>query len=221
MTNTEAYIQSEVSKDIKARVSVHLINSGLLKIAATREEWFTRKNGSQVPFYLDLRLMQSYPELFHTATDAYCAMVDDIDPKTRIAGIPEAGIPIATAVGFQLKAPLIQPRAVVKVDHGISGKTIEGYFKQSDEVIIIDDLVSSGVSKLSELDRFTKAGLIVRRFVVLVDNQGGGIETVREAGVRIDAAMTVSEVVNLANEAGMISAAQRDVVLDFVKPATS
>ena len=128
---------SEVSDQTKQKVAELLFKNGLLQFGE-----FTLKSGALSPFYIDLRKAQSFPELFHAITDAYSELMGDVPEGTLLSGIPEAATSLATAVGYKLNLPLIQPRKVVK-DHGTK-KSIEGEFKDGDHVWVIDDLITKG-----------------------------------------------------------------------------
>ena len=87
---------SQVLESTKQQVAELLVKYGLMKFAGVGEEGFKLKSGIMSPFYIDLRQAQSFPDLFHAITDAYCELIGDFG-KAKISGIPEAGTPLATA----------------------------------------------------------------------------------------------------------------------------
>lgn len=204
-----------VSGVTKQRVASLLVEHGLLKFAVKGEKGFLLKSGLESPFYIDLRQAQSFPDLFHAITDAYCELIGEIPSGYKISGIPEAGTPLATAVGFQTKAPLIQPRKVVK-DHGM-GRSIEGVFEKNDKVIVIDDLITKGDSKIESIKQFSENGLIVERFAVLIDREQGGVKMLAESGVRVDAVMGIRELIDRVSSEGLITPEQTAIVLNFIE----
>ena len=205
---------ASVSFETKQKVATLLMQRGLLKFAAKGEAGFKLKSGIMSPFYIDLRMTQSFPDLFHAVTDAYCELIGKVPEKVKISGIPEAGTPLATAVGFQLNASLVQPRKVIK-DHG-TGRSIEGVFEEGDRVIVVDDLITKGDSKIEAVQQFEDNGLVVERFVVLIDREQGGKETLAAAGFDLDIVMTMHELINLVSDADLISDEQTKTVLDFI-----
>ncbi len=201
---------AKVSNATKRDVALSLYKYGILQFGK-----FTLKSGIVSPFYIDLRVVQSYPEALHSSTAIYAEMVSRLPKKVFLAGIPEAGTPIASAVGYATHRPLIQPRAKIKT-HG-KGKLVEGDWKPGDKVAIIDDLVTKGDSKIESLDVFKKCKLNVVGFYLLLDREMGGKELVEKAGYKVEVAMTVSEVLTILADAKKISRKQCDDMIAFIR----
>lgn len=190
-------------------VAVAIYEARLLKFGE-----FTLKSGLVSPFYLDLRQAQSHPKAFHAIIDVYAEMVEDADEDVFLAGVPEAATPLAAATGYKLNRKLLQPRKVVK-DHGTKS-AVEGDFVEGDRVILIDDLITKGDSKIEAIDQIKGAGLEIERFIVLIDREQGGIDLVKSAGYDIQAAFTVSALIGSLSRQGKISEQQKSVVMDFI-----
>jgi uridine monophosphate synthetase len=203
---------SNVAATTKRQVALTLHEHGILQFGQ-----FTLKSGIISPFYIDMRMLQSYPEALHIVAKVYAEMLADVPADTFLAGIPEAGIPLATAVGYETNRPLIQPRAKLK-DHG-KGKSIEGDWKPGDSVAIIDDLITKGDSKLEALDQFKACDLKVLGFYLLIDREMGGIAIVKQAGYDVTVAMTMSEVFDVLADEGKLSHAERDEMIAFMHSA--
>lgn len=199
----------EVSEQTKNKVAAEFFDSGLLQFGE-----FRLKSGLTSPFYVDLRKAQSHPEAFHAVTAAYMDMIEDADESLLLAGVPEAATPLAAAVGYELKRTLVQPRKEVK-DHGTKS-SIEGDFQAGDKVILLDDLITKGDSKLEAIKQIEAAGLEIDRFIVLVDREQGGLEVVEKAGYEIEAAFTITEIMDSLLEIGKINHQQHKQVLEFV-----
>lgn len=201
---------SKVSNETKQKIAGLFFDCGLLKFGE-----FTLKSGIVSPFYIDLRKAQSFPEAFHAITEAYCEMITDDDQSDLIAGVPEAATPLAAAVGYELKRKLVQPRKVVK-DHGTKS-SIEGDYSEGDYVILIDDLITKGDSKIEAIEQVESAGLKVRKLIVLVDREQGGMEMVQNSGNMIESAFTITELMDTLLELSKISEEQHKQILEFVK----
>ena len=132
----------------------------------------------------------------------------------RLAAIPYAALPIGTAVALELDLPLIYPRKEVK-GYG-TARQIEGEYEPGDRVIVLDDLITTGGSKLAAIEPLKAAGLEVRDVVVLIDREQGGGEELAEAGYRLHAVLRLGEMLNLLVEVGRISAGQREKVAGFL-----
>lgn len=201
---------NQVSDETKRNVALSLHKYGILQFGE-----FKLKSGIIAPFYIDMRLIQSYPEALHDIAAIYAELLKDLPEDILLAGIPEAGIPLATAVGYETRRPLIQPRAKIK-EHG-KGKSIEGNWQPGDKVAIIDDLVTKGDSKIEAIEQFNACGLEVVGFYLLIDREMGGKQLVERAGYQVEIAMTITEVFDILLEAGKLSQAQHDEMMAFTK----
>ncbi len=194
----------------------------LADIGAIQFGRFTLASGKTSPIYVDLRLLASHPEALRQVAYAYAELIRrevGLQPPSsvlRLAAIPYAGLPIGTAVALELGLPLIYPRKEVKA-HG-TARPIEGAFQPGERAVVLDDLITTGGSKLAAIEPLEAAGLVVRDVVVLIDREQGGGEELAEAGYRLLAVLRLSEMLDLLVEAGRISAGQRDEVAAFLWP---
>ena len=111
---------------------------------------FTLASGIKSPIYVDLRLLVSDPAVLGKAGDAYAQLLAQL-PCDRIAGVPYAALPIATAVALATGKPMIYQRKEAK-SYGL-GKLIEGAFQPGERVVSIEDLITSGGSTLKTAEQ--------------------------------------------------------------------
>jgi uridine monophosphate synthetase len=163
--------------------------------------------------YVDLRLLVSDPGLLADVAQAYARVMSTLR-YDRIAAIPYAGLPIGTAVALAVGRPMIFPRKEAKA-HGTK-KTIEGHFEPGETAVVLDDLISSGGSKLEAIEPLEQAGLVVRDVVVLIDREGGGDEELTSAGYQLISVLTLSQIARQLAEDGSVSDAQAQSVLEYV-----
>lgn len=118
---------------------------------------FTWASGLKSPIYTDNRLTISYPEvrqsIFNGMVEQIKLHFKDVDV---IAGTATAGIPHAAWVAQNMELPLIYVRSKPK-DHG-QGNQIEGVLKEGQQVVVIDDLISTGGSVLNAVRAVENAG---------------------------------------------------------------
>lgn len=183
---------------------VDSIAVGLHALGAVRFGEFTLKSGQASPIYLDLRLLVSDPALMRTVARALAGLLAGLSCE-RIAAIPYGGLPIGQAVALETGRPLIYPRREVK-DYGTK-KAIEGAYEPGETVVVLDDLVTTGASKLEAIAPLVEAGLVVKDIVVLVDRGQGGAEELAAHGYALHAVLTLGRLLDALARRGTITAA--------------
>jgi len=86
---------------------------GLLSMGCIRFGEFTLKSGLVSPIYIDLRRLVSFPGWMTQVASAYIRQLKDLT-FDRIAGLPYAALPIATAISLQGNWPMVYPRKTTK-----------------------------------------------------------------------------------------------------------
>lgn len=186
---------------------------GLHDIGAIQFGDFTLQSGIQSPFYLDLRLLVSNPDVLAHAARAFAELLNDVY-HDRLAAIPYAALPIGTAIALQTKVPLIYPRKERKT-YG-TGRAVEGHFVKGETVLVLDDLITTGASKLDAIQPLRDEGLLVRDVAVLIDREGGGREELATQGLTLHSVFRLRDLMTVLHEAGRITAAQQESVERFV-----
>ena len=174
---------------------------GLLEAGCIKFGDFTLKSGLQSPIYIDLRQIISHPKLLADVAQAYLPIVSSLQ-FSRIAGLPYAAIPIATAISLAGNYPMIYPRKEVK-SYGTKAE-IEGEYHAGETVVVIDDLATTGGSKFEAIEKLTDAGLVVKDVVVLVDRQSGAKESLEQAGYSMHAVLTIGQFLDSWEEHGKV-----------------
>lgn len=193
-----------VEGDMRGVADLDTIALGLHSIGAVRFGEFTLKSGQKSPLYIDLRLLVSDPKLMRAVARALAASLSKLS-YDRIAAIPYGGLPIGEAVSLETGKPLIYPRREVK-DHGTK-KAIEGTYNSGETVVVLDDLVTTGASKLEAIEPLLAAGLLVRDIAVLVDREQGGAAELAQRGYRLHAVLGLSQLLEALVRRGRISPA--------------
>lgn len=177
---------------------------------------FTLKDGSSSPVYCDLRLLISDAEALREAGRIYAALLDELD-YDRIAPIPYAGLPLGAAAALETGRPMVFPRKEAKA-YG-AGRRVEGRFEAGETVVLLDDLVSSGASKIEALAPLEAAGLVVKDIVVLVDRRRPGAADLEAAGYRLHAAFRLEDLAADLAAAGDLDEAERAAIAAVVDAA--
>ena len=200
---------------VPARIST--VAQALLDAGCVRFGSFTLKSGEVSPIYLDLRLLVSHPAVMRAVARAYAALLAGLK-FDRLAGLPYAALPIATAISLEMDRPLIYPRRETK-DYGTRAM-IEGTFKAGETIVVIDDLATTGGTKIEAIDKLSMAGLRVNDIVVLVDREQGAANTLAQAGYKMHAVATLTELLHEWRRLDAITEAQYAEVKAYVKRET-
>ncbi len=187
---------------------------GLLSAGCIKFGDFTLKSGLTSPVYIDLRRIISHPKLLADIAQAYLPILSNLQ-FSRIAGLPYAAIPIATAISLAGNYPMIYPRKEAKT-YGTKAE-IEGEYQTGETVVVIDDLATTGGSKFEAIEKLTGGGLIVKDVVVLVDRQSGAKESLAQAGYSMHAALTISQLLEYWEEAGKVGKDKIEETRKFLK----
>jgi len=186
-----------------------LLSAGCIKFGE-----FTLKSGLKSPIYIDLRQIITYPKLLEKIGQAYLPILKELK-FDRIAGLPYAAIPIATAISLAGDYPMIYPRKEAK-SYGTKAE-IEGEYHAGETAVIIDDLATTGGSKFEAIEKLTGAGLVVKDVVVLVDRQSGAKESLAQAGYSMHAVLTITQMLDYWEETGKIDKAKVTETRNFLK----
>jgi uridine monophosphate synthetase len=192
----------------------NLLANGLLEAGCVKFGSFTLKSGLQSPIYIDLRQIISYPKLLEQIGAAYLPLLKDLE-FDRIAGLPYAAIPIATAISLQGNYPMIYPRKEAKT-YGTKAE-IEGEYHAGETVVVIDDLATTGESKFEAIEKLTGAGLVVKDVVVLIDRQSGAKESLKQAGFAMHAVLTITQLLDYWEKTGKVEKDKIEETRKFLK----
>jgi uridine monophosphate synthetase len=205
--------KSQILTSSRGQLILALADIGCVKFGQ-----FTLTSGLQSPIYIDLRLLVSHPGVLRDVARAYAQLLRPLAFE-RLAAIPYAALPIGTAVSLELGCPLIYPRKEAK-GHG-TRRVVEGEFQKGERVVVLDDLITTGASKLEAIAPLEELDLQVEDIVVLIDREQGGREDLEKRGYRLHAVFGLGEMLNVLAQHGRISTTQRDEVKAFLAESQS
>jgi orotate phosphoribosyltransferase len=180
-----------------------LLKTGAIKFGAFRLKLHEKEPDAPLsPIYVDLRVLQSYPDALDTAVAALAELIESHGLKfSKYAGIPVAATPLVALLSHLTRVPMITPREVKT--HG-SGETINGSYTPGEIVLVIDDVVSRADSKLEAIGVLASHGLVVRDVAVLVDREQGGGAQLAAAGYTLHAVLPLSRMLTYWQDSGAI-----------------
>jgi orotate phosphoribosyltransferase len=174
-------------------VSVKQLALQLFRSGSLRYGDFTLSSGRKSSFYIDLRLVPSNPKTFKLVIYAYTQALNKIKHTEfkSLACVPTTGLIFCSVLSYIHSLPMIYVRKDKK-DYGTK-KEIEGYFERGDNVLIIDDVSTSGNSIMDIANKLRSAGCIVKDALVLVDRMEGAIQNLKNNGIRLHYFATINE----------------------------
>lgn len=203
-TNLEPSTLSQLQKTIAA---------GLLDIGCIQFGEFTLKSGKISPIYIDLRKLIAYPDFMLQVARAYRSLLGSLE-FDHLAALPYAGLPITSAVSLLGNWSMVYPRKEEK-SYGTKMQ-VEGVFSERDTAVVVDDLITTGGSKLEGINKLSDNGLIVKDIVVLIDRSKNAKEILKKKGYQLHAFLSISEVLTYYLDANLVKPEIIDRVEQFL-----
>ena len=201
---------------------------GLIKTIRHKPEGWKLVSGMWSPFYIQLRLLPSHPDLLNEIGILLGSKIKNYGNK--LLGIAMAGIPIAVAISLHQKIPLCYTRKLAGVrsiedlknyterygEHSL----VEGEMEDGDEFIAIDDIVTRFDSKLIAIKQLeTEAkkrgcNISCKHVAVVIDRQQGAEEIAEEHGISIHALIKFREAIEWIKD--MMEEEEYEIVVEYL-----
>ena len=163
-------------------------------------------------YYLDLRVLPSRPQAFSKVIEAYSLAIKRVQGAVDIiGGVPTSGLTYATALAYSLAKPLIYVRGERK-SYG-KWKKIEGFLKPGSNVILVDDLVTTGSSIISAAEAIRAEGGVVNECIVLIDREEGAQQNLLRSGIHLQPISSISAIATRLHESGHIDQRKKNAIL--------
>lgn len=167
---------------MKQQLAYHLLEIGAVHLRPN--DPFTWTSGIKSPIYCDNRLTLSFPLVRRKIAIGLQELIEQKFPEVDVvAGTATAGIPHAAWVSDLLNMPMVYVRGKAK-EHG-KGNQIEGLVKAGQNVVIVEDLISTGGSVITTAEALKEVGANVLG-VVAIFTYGleKGMKQLEEANLR-------------------------------------
>ena len=149
---------------LERKIAKHLLD--IEAVALRPNDYFTWTSGIKSPIYCDNRITMSYPTIRREIAVGMSEVIKAKFPEVEVvAGTATAGIPHAAWVSEVLDLPMIYVRDSAK-KHGKTNQ-IEGRLLEGQKVVIIEDLISTGLSSLKVAKALEEAGTVVLGVVAI------------------------------------------------------
>ncbi|MGM0622214.1 MAG: orotate phosphoribosyltransferase [Bacteroidota bacterium] len=194
-------------------VSKKLLELNTIKIQPLSP--FTWASGWKSPIYCDNRKILSYPDTRSFIRDKFAEIIREKYPHAEvIAGVATGAIAHGVLVADVLGLPFIYVRSKPK-GHGLEN-LIEGEMKPGQKVVVIEDLVSTGVSSLKAAEAVNNFGAeVIGMLSIFTYNFNLARENFKKANIELTPLSRYQVLIDTALEMGEISKDQVETLMEW------
>jgi len=167
---------------------------------------FTLASGKKSSYYIDLRLVASFPHIFRKMIKNLQKLVSEktgLDNFDSLVSVPTGGLVIGSALAIETVKPLIYVRDKPK-DYGTT-KSIEGKIFSGMKVALIDDVITTGNSVINGIKQLKDAGLSISDVYVIINRLEGANNTLELEEVNLYQLTDVLEITKILFQEKLIS----------------
>lgn len=170
-----------MSENIGKKVAQDLLEIKAVELRPN--DYFTWTSGLKSPIYCDNRITMSYPKVRRNIAQGLSDLIKEkFSNVTVVAGTATAGIPHAAWVSEVLDIPMVYVRDSAK-KHGKTNQ-IEGRLQEGDKVVVVEDLISTGISSIKVVKALKEAGVEVLGVVAIYSyNLAKAVDAFKEEGI--------------------------------------
>jgi orotate phosphoribosyltransferase len=175
---------------------------------------FTLASGKKSSYYVDLRLVPSYPHQFRTMIKYLQNNIAEsvgLNSFDSLVSVPTGGLVIASALAIEIVKPLIYVRSKPK-DYGTS-KSVEGQIHEGMKVVMIDDVATTGGSVVNAIKSLKEANITIEDAYVIVNRMEGADEALKELGVKLHSITNIMQITQALHEQKLVD----DDILEKVR----
>jgi len=165
-------VERKISKASIVEIEDLLIKSGAILFGE-----FTLASGKTSNYYINIKKATTKPEVLREIAKALSENVKD----EKICGIELGSVPLAVAISLETGRPFVIVRKESKT-HGTKD-IIVGDLVKGEEVVVVEDVVSSGGSVITAVNILREKGAVVKKVIAVVDREEGGKEIIEKEGI--------------------------------------
>ena len=160
----------------------------IAEVALLRGE-FTLRSGRKSNYYLDKYRFETQPDVLKSLGELFA---QHVSVKTnRIAGAELGAVPLAAAAGMASNKPILFIRNQKK-DYGTANQ-IEGVFNAGDNILLVEDILTTGGQVLEAAAAIKAAGCTVEKIVATIDRLEGARASIEAEGYVLETLFTIRD----------------------------
>ena len=167
---------------------------------------FTLSSGKKSSYYIDLRLVPSFPHQFRKMIKNLQKLIIEkigLDDFDSLVSIPTGGLIIGSALAIETVKPLIYVRNKPK-DYG-TAKSLEGKILSGMQVVMIDDVATTGTSILNGIKELKAEGLSISNACVIINRLEGADKILNSVGVILHQLTDILEITEILFQEKLVS----------------
>ena len=167
---------------------------------------FTLASGNKRRYYIDLRLVPSYPHEYRKMIKGLQNLIaEDIGFENfhSLVSVPTGGLMVAASLATEIVKPLIYVRKQAK-EHGTS-KAVEGVTCHDMKLLMIEDVVTSGGSVINAIKSIKEEKMVIKDAYAIVDRMEGATHALQAEDVKLHSLLTINDITQILFEQKLIS----------------
>jgi len=159
---------------------------------------FELSHGGTSSYYVDKYVFETDPTCLQRIAEAFAERIAEWDEQPTLAGVALGAVPLVAVTSVETGIPYVIARKQAK-EYG-TGNRIEGDLDAGEEVVILEDIATTGQSAVDAAEALREAGATVERVLVVVDREEGARENLAEHGLELESLVTASDLLADAPE---------------------
>ncbi|PSP55285.1 orotate phosphoribosyltransferase [Halobacteriales archaeon QS_1_67_19] len=156
---------------------------------------FELSHGGTSDYYVDKYLFETDPHCLELIGEAFAERLDaDGYADTKLAGVALGAVPLVAVTSVETGSPYVIARKQQK-EYG-TANLIEGRLAEGEEVVVLEDIATTGQSAADAVEALREAGATVDRVLVVVDREEGAAENLAAHDVELESLLTASELLD-------------------------
>ncbi|WP_247010373.1 orotate phosphoribosyltransferase [Halorientalis litorea] len=148
---------------------------------------FELSHGGTSDYYVDKYVFETDPHCLDLIADAFAERVGD----ATLAGVALGAVPLVAVTSVETGQPYVIARKQAK-EYG-TGNRIEGELVEGEEVVVLEDIATTGQSAVDAVEALRAAGATVNRVLVVVDRQEGASERLADHDIELESLLTAAD----------------------------
>jgi orotate phosphoribosyltransferase len=159
-----------------------MLKESLIECGAIKFGKFILTSGKESSYYVDIKQASTNPKVLKEIAMEMSKLISG-EKIDLLAGMELGAVPLAVALSLETKIPYVIIRKE-KPSHG-TGKQLVGNVEHGQNVLVVEDVATTGGSVVKALDVLREEGLSVEKVLVVVDREEGALDCLKDKNVKL------------------------------------